>query len=90
MSTEDIPELLHRWAQARQDLADLEKRIEKYKKLAGRIMDKEGVNTMSSDQYKLKRANMSRMTISKQDVPEHIWKQYAKPCSYAAFYLSEK
>lgn len=85
----DITALLERWSQAKSEMAEIEKRIEKYKRLANRVMDSQGNNNLSSAYYTLKRKNMSRTTISRRDVPDHIWEKYARKCSYPAYYLSE-
>lgn len=86
----DIVNLLESWAEDKAELAIIEKRIEKYKKLATRIMDNTGTNNISSSNYTLRRSNMSRTTITKQDVPTQIWEKYARTCSYPAYYLSVK
>ena len=86
----DIATLLERWSEAKAELAELEKKVEKYKRLANRVMDQQGGNELSSTYYTLKRKNMSRTTISKRDVPKQVWDRYARTCSYPAYYLSEK
>ncbi|GEM_PF-4747596 len=85
----DIWALLERWSQAKTEMREIEKRIEKYKRLAKRVMDSQDINNLSSDCYTLKRKNISRTTISKRDVPDHIWEKYARKCSYPVYYLSE-
>lgn len=84
----DITVLLERWSQAKNELNELEKRIEKYKRLINRVMENKDTNIISSTQYTLKRKNMTRTTISKRDVPEHIWQKYAHSCTYPVYYLS--
>ena len=86
----DIATLLERWSQDKAEITEIEKRIDKYKKIAERIMNSQDTNTISSGPYTLKRSNMSRSTLTKQDVPESVWKQYSRTCSYPAYYLSKK
>lgn len=86
----DIVNLLQRWTEDKAELAEIEKRIEKYKKLASRIMDNTNTNSISASNYTLRRSNISRTTINKQDVPSIIWEKYSKTCSYPAYYLSIK
>jgi hypothetical protein len=86
----DILSLLQKWTKTKLEIADLEKKIEKFKRLSNRIMDQEGTSTISSGNYILRRKEMSRYTISKKDVPVEIWKKYSRPCKYKAYYLSEK
>lgn len=84
----DIAILLEHWTDAKAEISELEKKIEKYKRLANRIMDQKGAETVSSTQYTLARKNISRSTISKRDVPEQVWEKYSKKCSYPAYYIS--
>lgn len=86
----DILSLLQRWTETKVEIANLEKKIEKFKRLSNRIMDQQQTSTVSSGNYTLRRKQMSRYTISKKDVPVEIWKKYSRPCTYNAYYLSEK
>ena len=86
----DMTTLLEKWSEDKAQIAEIEKRIEKYKKIAERIMNTRDTNVISNNLYTLKRTNMSRSTLTKQDVPDSVWKQYSKTCSYTAFYLSKK
>lgn len=86
----DITTLLEKWSQDKAQIAELEKRINKYKKVAERIMDSQDTNILSAGSYTLKRTNMSRGTLTRHDVPDSVWKQYSRTCSYSAFFLSKK
>jgi hypothetical protein len=44
-------------------------------------------NTLKSTSYSLKKIDISKHTISKNDVPEEIWDKYSKKTSYSSFYL---
>lgn len=90
ITDDDISDLLDQWYTAKEDIATLEKSIEKYKKLAEKIMNTRDENIIKSGVYTLRRSNMSKMTISKRDVPENVWEKYAKKCTYPAYYLSKK
>lgn len=89
INTTDIATLLERWSETKKEITELEKKLEKYKRLANRAMDQQNDNMISSTYYTLKRKIVSRKTISKQDVPKEIWERYAKTCSYSAYYLIE-
>ena len=85
----DITTLLERWSKAKIEIEELEKKVEKYKRLANRIMDREGNYELSSLYYTLKKRKISRKTIYKQDVPNDIWEKYAHSTSYPAYYLTK-
>jgi hypothetical protein len=86
----DISTLLQKWSETKAEIIELEKKIDKYKRLASKIMDKNGDNTINSLEYKLIRKEMSRTTISKKDVPKEIWNKYSRNSIYTAYYLTEK
>jgi hypothetical protein len=90
MTTVDLSKLLQKWTEAKNKIAELEKNIEKYKRVANSVMEEQGNNTISNDYFTLRRKEMSRTTISKKDVPIEIWNKYSKPCKYKAYYLTEK
>ena len=89
-STIDIKNLIQKWAEAKTEIADLEKKINKYKRVVDRFMDEKGNNTVTSSDYTLRRKEMSRATISKKNVPKKIWDEYSKSSTYKAYYLSKK
>jgi len=87
---DDIENLLNKWYSAKQELSQLEKKIEKYKVLAENLMNKENTDEIASDNYILKRKELNRTTIGKKDLPEDIWDRYSKELFYNAFYISKK
>ena len=89
-STIDIKNLIQKWADAKTEIAELEKKINKYKRVVDRFMDEKGSNTVTSSDYTLRRKEMSRATISKKNVPKKIWDEYSKSSTYKAYYLSKK
>ena len=87
---DDIENLLNKWYNAKQELFQLEKKIEKYKVLAENLMNKENIDIIKSEKYILQRKEMNRTTIGKKDLPEDIWNRYSKELFYNAFYISKK
>jgi formiminotetrahydrofolate cyclodeaminase len=88
-STIEIKDILQKWADAKAEIAELEKNIEKYKRVVNRIMDQKGNNTITSSKFTLRRKEMSRSTMSKKNVPTEIWNKYSRPCTYKAYYISK-
>lgn len=85
----DITTLLERWSEAKKEMTELEKKVEKYKRLANRVMEQQGVDEFSSQSYTLKKKKITRKTISKQDVPKDVWEKYGRSISYTVYYLIE-
>lgn len=85
---QDIEELLSNWFEAKQRLAELEKKCDKYKLMADRIMNIRGEDTLKTRNFKLTKSDMERETLSKKDVPKDIWNMYAKVSSFSTFRLT--
>lgn len=83
-----VEELLEKWYSAKQEMAKLEKKCEKYKKLANDLM--KGSNQLKAGDYSVIKRRQTRTMISKKDVPSDLWDKYAKLTSYDAFYVSKK
>lgn len=88
MSKEDISDLLEHWFSTKTEINELEKKILKYKKVANRIMENKGINQLTSNNFILNKTDITRNTISKQDIPESIWNKYSHPCSYSSYILT--
>lgn len=90
MNTNDTDELLEKWFKTKSEISLLEKKCDKYKRCAEKIMEELDKNTISSSNYTLKKVDMSRNTISKNDVPSEIWNKYSKKSSFSSYYLNSK
>lgn len=84
----DTEDLLDNWYKAKQEICVLEQKCEKYKKVADKLMTQTEKNTLKSLSYSLKKIDISKHTISKNDVPNEIWDRYSKKTSYSSFYLN--
>lgn len=86
----DIDELLENWFQTKKNIAVLEKKCERYKKLAEKLMDAKEEENLHSDKYILTRRNMTRENLSKKNVPADIWSKYCKKSQFSAYYFTKK
>lgn len=84
----DIDDLLSNWYKAKQEIYLLEQKCEKYKKVSEKIMSQLDKNTLNTSSYSLKKIDIVRNTISKNDVPSDIWDKYSKRNKYSSFYLT--
>ena len=89
-TSDDITNLLNHWMSTKNQIAELELSLTKYKKLATKIMSKTDTDTIHSDDYILKKRTLTKKTLSKDDVPKEIWERYAKTTTYPAYYLSKR
>lgn len=90
LAPNDISTLLEKWAHDKEKITKLEARIEKYKKIASKLMDKREDDTLTGREYLLTRRNQSRTTISKADVPSDVWIEYSRKISFQVFHLVKK
>ena len=88
--TNDIDTLLEKYNDTKEQISILEKKLEKYKKYAERIMDDEDKDEISNFNFSLTRRNMSRTTLSKNDIPKDIWNKYARNINYPMYILRKK
>ena len=83
-----MSEILEKWAEAKEKLEKLEERIAKYKALISKEMNQKNVDKLSYGNYTVSRRRNTRTYLTKESVPENIWKQYSTRCSFDAFFLT--
>lgn len=86
----DIEEILKKWDSSKEKLVILEKKIEKYKGIISKEMNKKNTDRLSTGNYNVQRRRNTRSFLSKENVPADIWKEYSTKSSYDSFYLSKK
>jgi len=87
---DDIDTLLDKWYNIKQEIALLEKKCDKYKKYAERIMNDKEVNLLSNSVYSLTKREMNRAVLLKEDIPRDIWNKYSKSISYPMYVIKKK
>jgi hypothetical protein len=85
----DIDNLLSNWFEAKQRIAELEKKCDKYKSIADKVLNIKGEDSLKSKTLKLTKSDIERQSISKKDVPKDIWKAYAKLSSFSTYRLTQ-
>ena len=86
----DISLLIDRWYELKENISLLETKLEKCKIIAEDYMDNNNIDSISSDNTILTRKELSRLSVSKKDLPSDIFNKYAKECHYTAFYINKK
>jgi len=87
---DDVDILLNRWNETREQISELEKKLEKYKRYAEKIMNETRSDELSNEVYILTRRDMSRTTLSKDDVPSEIWAKYSRNIKYPMYTLRKR
>jgi hypothetical protein len=86
----DIDSVLEKWSEAKEKIDILEAKIKKYKSVVNNEMQRKGVDKISAGRYTVTRRRHTRTSISKENMPEQIWSQYATRSSYDVFSLVKK
>ena len=82
--------ILEKWDNAREKLKILEDKIEKYKASVIKELNSQGIETISTDKYKVSRRRNTKTYLSKEKVPKEIWEKYSSRTSYDVLFLSKK
>lgn len=87
VSDEKLDELMRDWSKVKSKISELEEREKSIKDLITNIMNDNKSDTLTTENYNVKRRYMEKATISKKDVPNDIWEKYSKISKYSAMYL---
>ena len=89
MNEPNVDKILQSWYDAKQQISELESKIDDYKKIASNIMDNKNIDCLKNDQFVLQKKDMNRTSISKSCLPVDIWNTYSKESLFSAFYISK-
>ena len=76
---------IEKWYKIKENIAELEKKCERYKKKAEKDMVESGKNSVTDGIYEVKRVQISRQTVSKKTIPSDIWNRYSKETQYQMY-----
>lgn len=86
----DLNNILEKWADARNQLAVLEKRVAQYKKMMEKYMTQNNLKQYENDYFRVRLGTQNRTIIHKKDVPANVWEQYATPQQIQFITFTEK
>ena len=84
----DTDEFLKQWHETKSKINDLEKKLDKFKKVAEKIIP-ERQGTLESKYYTLLKKEQKRKTISKDKVPSNVWETYSTTVTYPVYYIKK-
>ena len=85
----EIDTVLRNWHDDKKKIDELEKKIQNYKNFITKEFNKKNVDTIKSGIFKGSRKRTTRLHLSKDSVPSHIWNEYAVRCSFDVFHLKK-
>lgn len=80
---------LRKWYDAKTQIDDLEKKIKGYKLIILKELNTKGVDKIKAGDITVSRRRTTRFHLSKENVPSHVWNDYAVRCSYDVFHLKK-
>lgn len=86
----DVDALLDKWADARNTISVLEKRVENYKKVMKQYLARNNLTKYENDFFIVRQGTQNRSFVTKKNVPEDVWDMYAKPQKIDFLTLTEK
>lgn len=90
MDDKELLRILTKWHESKEKISILKERLAKYKAIIGKEMNKRNVDKMGAGGFTVSRRRNTKTYLSKESVPETIWKEYATKCSFDVFTLVKK
>jgi hypothetical protein len=85
----DLETILSKWNDDKKKLEILESRINKYKVKITKEMNSKDTDKISTNNYTVTRRRNTRTYVTRENLPEDIWKKYSTRCSFDALFLSK-
>ena len=89
-SNSKITDAISKYIEIKEKLAELEKKADKCRDYIEYYMNKDDLNEIPFSSYLVKKYTLTRETISKKDVPKHIWDEYHKKSSSTVIRILNK
>jgi hypothetical protein len=94
-NSSNVPnDVIAKFIEAKQKIAEWEKRHEKYKTQLEEYMRDRDLTTIDhtndGTSYQIKKLIMNRETLCKKDVPADIWERYSKSTRYTMIRVDKK
>jgi len=86
----DIDLLLEKWADARNNISVLEKKVDNCRKIMKQYLMQNNTKKYENDYFRVSQSVHERTSVQKKDVPKEIWDQYAKSKDVEYMTLTEK
>jgi hypothetical protein len=87
--TESLDQLASLYVSLKTQAKHIEEQMEKIKKRLEQSLEEHNKSKIISSHYIIERRPMVMERMTKQDVPESVWRQYAKSHSHYALYVRE-
>lgn len=89
-SSSSLDIVLEKWFKVKEEIATLEKKRDKYKKMLEDKMKSDRISELLGSDYKAKIIKQSRGFLLKKNVPSEIWDKYATNIEYDVMTISKR
>tara|TARA_R110002111_G_scaffold65526_3_gene107365 strand:+ start:471 stop:737 length:267 start_codon:yes stop_codon:yes gene_type:complete len=86
----ELSQTLKEWNNVKQQLKLYKKKDDEYRLKILKEMNRLNKNRISAGGYTVSRSRTSRETLSKNNIPSDLWKQYCTKYSYDVYRLVHK
>jgi hypothetical protein len=87
---EDLDKIAEKYYKYKLELAEIEKKVQKYRGKIERILNDSGSDDIQTKIFSISRVGCSKRTVSQKDLPKEIWDKYSKSSKYYMYYVKEK
>jgi|TARA_Y100000310_G_C20081643_1_gene534115 hypothetical protein len=89
ITSQELENLLMKWHNIKQEIKELEKKEEKFKRILSDIMLDRDTDVLKSGEWKVTKRSQNIPRLLKKDVPAEVWNRYSTVTSFDAYYLSK-
>lgn len=90
MDQHKLQDAIYKWHQLKQELDEVEAKLESYKEIVKNYMMDNKLETVITDDLIVKKYKCERESVSKKDLPLEIWNKYSKQTHYDTYKLIPK
>jgi len=89
ITSQELENLLMKWHSIKQEIKELEKKEEKFKRILSDIMLDRDTDVLKAGEWKVTKRSQNMPKLLKKDVPAEVWNRYSTVTSFDAYYLSK-
>lgn len=88
--SEELDRLLAKWGEYKKTHEELEQKLEKYKEKITKYLRENNLDKYENGSFTTKKIVQNRENVSKQSLPEELWKKYAVTKPVEFFVITKK
>ena len=85
----NIDDLLEKWNAVNEDIRKAQRKVEKYKQAMNENMNQKNLDKIEGKEYAIHRRRITKLTVTKANLPKELWDRYSTRCTFDAYYLKK-